>query len=212
MNDEILLGEYMLPSRSSHFSDLMPSLDDLLTKVGLRPQKLDGLIVALGPGSFTGIRIGLAVAKGLSQCLDIPIVGVPTLLAMASQLPYLKEDICPLVTSREGEVFTALFRWSSNGHLSRIKPDTCLRMSNLSSIIENKTIFIGNDLPNQGPILRQQLGKGVSLAPANLWSLKASCVGMVGLKRLKEGDSDHLSELVPLYHREADIRLPKKVG
>ena len=60
--------------------------------------------------------------------------------------------------------------------------------------------------------MRQQLGKGVSLAPANLWSLKASCVGMVGLKRLKEGDSDHLSELVPLYHREADIRLPKKVG
>jgi len=212
MNDEILLGEYILPSRSSHFSDLMPSLDDLLTKVGLRPQKLDGLIVALGPGSFTGIRIGLAVAKGLSQCLDIPIVGVPTLLAMASQLPYLKEDICPLVTSRKGEVFTALFRWSSNGYLSRVKPDTCLRMSDLGSITGNKTIFIGNDLPNQGPLLRQQLGKEASLAPANLWSLKASSVGIVGLKRLKEGDSDCLSELVPLYHREADIRLPKKVN
>jgi len=212
MNDEILLGEYILPSRSSHFSDLMPSLDDLLTKVGLRPQKLDGLIVALGPGSFTGIRIGLAVAKGLSQCLDIPIVGVPTLLAMASQLPYLKEDICPLVTSRKGEVFTALFRWSSNGYLSRIKPDACLRMSDLGSITGNKTIFIGNDLPNQGPVLRQQLGKGASLAPANLWSLKASSVGIVGLKRLKDGVSDRLSELVLLYHREADIRSPKKVN
>ena len=211
MKDEILLGEYILPSGSSHFSDLMPSIDDLLKKVDLRPQKLDGLTVALGPGSFTGIRIGLAVAKGFSQCLDIPIIGVPTLIAMANQLPYLDEDICPLVTSRKGEVFTALFRWSSDGHLSRLKEDTCLRISDLSSITGNNTIFIGNDLPNQGPILKQKQGKK-KLAPANLWNLKASSVGTLGLERLKKGDSDSLSELVPIYLREADIRLPKKVS
>lgn len=208
MEDEILLGEYILPSGSGHFGDLMPSLDDLLIKVGLGLEKLDGLIVALGPGSFTGIRIGLSVVKGLSQCLNIPIIGIPTLFAIASQLPYLKEDICPLVTSRKGEVFTALFRWSSKDHLSRIKQDTCLRMSDLSSIIEKETIFIGNDLPNQGPILRQQLGREKLLAPANLWNLRASSVGILGLKRLKKGDSDSLSELVPIYVREADIRLP----
>jgi len=208
MKDETLLGEYILPSGPSHFRDLMPSLDDLLMKVGLLPQKLDGLIVALGPGSFTGIRVGLAVVKGLSQCLDIPIIGVPTLLAMSSQLPYLKEDICPLVSSRKGEVFTALFRWSSNGNLSRIKKDASMRISELGSIIEKKTIFIGNDLPVQGPILKRQLRKGQLLAPADLWNLKASSVGILGLKRLKKGDSDSLSELVPIYIRGADIRLP----
>ena len=208
MKDETLLGEYILPSGPSHFRDLMPSLDDLLMKVGLLPQKLDGLIVALGPGSFTGIRIGLSVVKGLSQCLNIPIIGVPTLLAMASQLPYLKEDICPLVTSRKEEVFTALFRWSSNGHLSRIKQDMAIRIGELGSIIEKKTIFIGNDLPNQGPILKRQMRGEKLLAPANLWNLKASSVGILGLERLKKGDSDSLSELVPIYIRGADIRLP----
>ena len=133
MKDGILLGEYILPSGPSHFSNLMPAIDDLFIKVGSVPQELDGVIVALGPGSFTGIRVGMAVVKGLSQCLDIPIIGVPTLLAMSSQLPYLKEDICPLVASRKGEVFTALFRWSSNGNLSRIKKDTSMRISELGS-------------------------------------------------------------------------------
>jgi tRNA threonylcarbamoyladenosine biosynthesis protein TsaB len=212
MKDEIVLGEYILPSGSSHFSNLMPAIDDLLTKVDLEPQKLDGLIVALGPGSFTGIRIGLAVVKGVSQCLNLPIIGVPTLLAMANQLPYLKEDVCPLVASRRGEVFTALFQWGANGHLSRLKEDTCLKINSISSIIENKTIFIGNDLTNQGPILKQQMGSKGLLAPANLWNLKASSLGILGLKRLKKGDSDSLSELAPIYLREADIRLPKKVS
>jgi len=212
MKGEILLGEYILPSGSSHFGDLMPSIDNLLSKVDIRPQKLDGLTIALGPGSFTGIRIGLAVAKGLSQCLDIPIIGVPTLIAMANQLPYLHEDICPLVTSRKGEVFTALFRWGSDGHLSRLKEDTCLRISDLSYITGNNTIFIGNDFSNQVPIIKQQLGEKKVLAPANLWNLKASSVGTIGLERLKKGGSDSLSELVPIYLREADIRLPKKVS
>ena len=212
MKDEILLGEYILPSGPSHFSNLMPSIDDLLIKVGLEPQKLDGLIVALGPGSFTGIRIGLSVVKGLSQCLNIPIIGVPTLVAMASQLPYLNEDICPLVTSRKGEVFTALFRWGANGQLSRLIEDTCLKINDLSSITGNKAIFIGNDFNNQGPILKQQFGEKEILAPANLWNLKASSLGILGLKKLKKGHSDSLSELVPIYLREVDIRLPKEVS
>ena len=211
MKDEILLGEYILPSGPRRFANLMPTINDLFIKVGSVPQKLDGVIVALGPGSFTGIRIGLAVAKGLAQRLSIPVIGVPTLLAMASQLPFLKEDICPLVTSRKGEIFAALFRWSLKGRLSRLRQDTCLSIATLGSIIENKTVFIGNDLPHQGPILKQQMGKKGVLAPANFWNLKASSVGILGLRRLKEGSSDSLSELTPIYLRGADIRFPKKV-
>ncbi|OQY16892.1 MAG: tRNA (adenosine(37)-N6)-threonylcarbamoyltransferase complex dimerization subunit type 1 TsaB [Desulfobacterium sp. 4572_20] len=155
MKDEIVSGEYILPSSPSHF-------------IGLVPQNIDGLIVALGPGSFTGIRIGLSVAKGFSECLNIPITGIHTLVAMASQLPYLNEYICPLVTSRKGEVFTAIFKWSARGDLLRCKEDTCLKINDLSTIIENKTIFIGNDFSAQGPILKQQFEENQILAPANL--------------------------------------------
>jgi len=212
MKDEIVSGEYILPSGPSHFGNLMPSIDDLLVKVGLVPQNIDGLIVALGPGSFTGIRIGLSVAKGFSECLNIPITGIHTLVAMASQLPYLNEDICPLVTSRKGEVFTAIFKWSANGSLGRCKEDTCLKINDLSSIIENKTIFIGNDFSTQGPILKQQFGENQILAPANLWNLKASSLGILGLKKLQKSGSDNVDEPVPIYLRGADIRLPKKVS
>ena len=212
MKDEILLGEYILPSGPHYFNNLMPSIDDLLAKVGLTPQKLNGLIVALGPGSFTGIRIGLAVVKGLAQCLDIPIIGIPTLEAMANQLPHLHKDICPLVSSRKGEVFTSLFRWGANGSLVRCKKDTCLKINELSSIIENKTVFVGNDYNNQGLIVQKQFDEKKILAPANLWNLKASSLGIIGLKKLQKSDSDNLEELVPIYLRGADIRPPKKVS
>jgi len=211
MKDEVVLGEYILPSSPSHFSNLMPSIDDLLVKVGLVPQSIDGLIVALGPGSFTGIRIGLSIAKGFSECLSIPIIGIHTLVAMASQLPYLHEDICPLVTSRKGEVFAAIFRWSAHGHLLRCKEDTCLKINDLSFITENKTIFIGNDFGNQGPIVQQQFGGNHKLAPTNFWSLRASSLGILGLKKFQKSGSDNVDELVPIYLRGADIRIPKKV-
>ncbi len=210
MEDQVVLGEYILPSGPHHFSNLMSSIDGLLINVGIEPQKIEGLMVALGPGSFTGIRIGLAVAKGLSQCLDIPIIGVPTLEALASQLPYVIEDICPLVSSRKGEVFTTLFRWNANGYLMRREEDTCIKLNDLSSIIENKTIFIGNDFNNQVPIIKQQFGEKGIVAPANLWNVKASSLGIMGLKKLKTGGSDNADELVPIYFREPDIRIPKK--
>jgi tRNA threonylcarbamoyladenosine biosynthesis protein TsaB len=208
MKGESLLGEYTLPSGPQHFAHLMPSLNNLLMQTGIGPEQLNALIVALGPGSFTGVRIGLAVAKGFSQSLGIPIIGIPTLLAMASQLPYTKENICPLVTSRKGEIFTALFRWSNNGRLCRIKKDTSLRIADMGSMIKDKAVLIGNDFPNQGPLLKKLLGRKGFLAPSNLWGLRASSLGILGLKKLKKNVLKNPEELVPVYLREPDIRLP----
>jgi tRNA threonylcarbamoyladenosine biosynthesis protein TsaB len=208
MHDEIVVGEYLLSTGSSHFRELMPALDDLLSRTTLTAQQLEGIAVALGPGSFTGIRAGMSVAKGLCQGLDIPIVGIPTLSALASQMPYVREDICPLVTSRRGELFAALFRWDMTHRLTRVTEDTCIETTNLGSLIHGRTIFIGNDFPAQGPLITQQIGEKGLLAPATLWGLRASSVGALGLKRFKRGDSDSLSELAPIYLRGADIRVP----
>ena len=209
MTDEVLLAEYILPAGSSRYSGIMSSLDDLLAKVGLIPQELGGLTVALGPGSFTGIRIGLSIIKGLSESLAIPVVGVPTLEAMANQLFCVDKDICPLVGSRKGEVFTALFRWNKHGELLRVKDDTCIKMAEIPTMTEAETVFIGNDLSQQGPVLKQLLGANTLLAASNLWTLRASSVGMVGLRRFRNRESDNASTLVPSYLRGADIRPPK---
>ena len=209
LQNETVLGEYLLSSGSSHFRDLMPCIDDLLEKTSLTPEQLEGVTVAIGPGSFTGIRVGLAVAKGLSHGLGIPLIGVPTLAGLASQIPYAREDICPLVTSRKGEVFAALFRRDPDNQLTRIEQDTSLKVADLPILIKRKTIIIGNDFTAQGPIIRQYVGKKALLAPQNLWNLRASSIGALGFQRLLEGSSDSISELVPIYLRGADIRAGK---
>lgn len=209
LESETVLGEYLFTSGSSHFRDLMPCLDDLLKKTALTPGQLEGVTVAIGPGSFTGIRVGLAVAKGLSHCLGIPIIGVSTLSALASQIPWAREDICPLVTSRKGEVFAALFRRDPDNHLTRIEEDASLKVVDLPVLIKRKTIIIGNDFIAQGPLVKQYVGKNALLAPPNLWNLRASSIGVLALQRLEQGNSDSVSELVPLYLRGADIRVGK---
>ena len=209
LQDETGLGEYLLSSGSSHFRDLMPCIDDLLEKTSLTPGQLEGVTVAIGPGSFTGIRVGLAVAKGLSQGLGIPLIGVPTLAALASQIPYAREDICSVVTSRKGELFAALFRRDPDNQLIRIKQDTSLKVADLPILIKRKTIIIGNDFTAQSPIIQQYVGEKGLLAPQNLWNLRASSIGALGLRRLLEGSSDSVSELVPIYLRGADIRVGK---
>jgi len=209
MEQGAVLGEYILLSGSSHFKDLMPCLEDLLKKTNLTFGQLEGIAVAIGPGSFTGIRVGLALAKGLSQGLGLPIIGVSTLSALASQVPYAKEDICPLLSSRQNEVFAALFKRDHRNQLTRIEDDVSLPVEKLSVIIKRKTIFIGNDFPVQGPLVEKYIGETALLAPPNLWNLRASSIGALGEQSLKHGHSNNVSDLVPVYLRNADIRAAK---
>jgi tRNA threonylcarbamoyladenosine biosynthesis protein TsaB len=209
LENETVLGEYLLLSGPSHYTDLMPCLSDLLKKTTVKPGRLDGVGVAIGPGSFTGTRVGLAVAKGLSYGLGIPIAGVSTLWALASQIPYAREDICPLVSSRKGEIFAALFRRDRDNHLMRVTEDAGLKAADLSTLIKKKTIVIGNDFTAQSPLVKQYARKNILVAPAHLWNLRAASIGALALQKLVQGPLDSVSELIPLYLRDADIREPK---
>jgi tRNA threonylcarbamoyladenosine biosynthesis protein TsaB len=201
-----VLAEYLILSGSSHFGDLMPCIDDILKKTTLTTEQIRAVSVSIGPGSFTGTRVGLAVAKGLSQGLGIPIIGVSTLPALASQIPCLNYDICSLVTSRKGEVFAAVFRHDHDNHLIRITQDASLKGEELLALIKKKTIVIGNDFTSQSPLVKQYAKENALLAPPNLWSLRASSIGALAFQRLEQGDSDDIQTLVPLYLRDADIR------
>ena len=209
LENDTVVSEYLISSGSRHFRDLMPCVDDLFEKTTLTLGHLGAVAVSIGPGSFTGTRVGLAVAKGLSQGLGIPIFGVSTLSALASQIPYAREDICSLVTSRKGEVFSALFRRDRDDHLIRIGEDASLKVEDLPVLIKRKTIIIGNDFTAQGPLVKQFVGENALFAPSNLWNLRASSIGALAFQRLEQGDSDTASTLVPLYLRDADIRVGK---
>ena len=186
--------------------DLLPAIDRLYGRLGLSPARTGAVAVSIGPGGFTGLRVGLSLAKGLVQGLRINIIGVSSLEALACQIPFTPYPLCPMIDSRRGEVFTALFRREKDDRLVRISEDASLKMSELVSLIDKTAIFLGNDFPVQGEMVKKLFGHGALLAPPHLWNLRASSIGTLGFRRFVEGDFDDLRELIPAYLRPPDIR------
>lgn len=201
-----VLTEYFFTPRSKNFEGFMPSLDCVLNSCGVAVNDLRAIIVSTGPGSFTGLRVGLAAAKGMCQGLRIPLIGVSSLEAMACQIPYPSYPICAIIDSRKGEVFAGLFTASEETGLVRLRDDTPLRFEDLPSFIDGQTIFIGNNFPGQGKLVHDLVGSKALLASPPLWNLKASALAAVGLVRYRKGDFDELRDLVPSYLRPPDIR------
>src|SRR3990172_456108 len=106
-----VVGQYLLDVSVTHSERLMVAIDRLLGDAGWAPRDLDGLAVAIGPGSFTGLRIGLSTVKGLAFALSIPVAAVPTLDAMAATLPFAALPVCPVLDARKHEVYASLYRW-----------------------------------------------------------------------------------------------------
>lgn len=200
------LGECLLPPLLKGFSGFMPLLHNLLEGSDVSMAGVEALAVARGPGSFNGLRVGLAAAKGICQALRIPLVGVSSLEAMAHQVPFCSTLICPIIDSRKGEVFAALYRWEEDSRLSVIKKETSVRMEDLSAFAGGRAVVLGNDYAKQAPRVREALGPDALPAPAFLWNLRASAVGAAGLARILEKDFDSLPDLVPSYLRPPDIR------
>ncbi len=204
--DGILVSETVLFEGKGHFNGLMPAIDRLLGDAGRKPKEIKCLAVATGPGSFTGLRVGLSLAKGFCQALHVPIIGVSSLRALAFQIPFTRHPIAPMITSRRGEVFSALFRWRPEQELLRKEEDDCFRLDDLPSRFEKETVFVGNDFLNQGAVLKDRLKSGMRIAPPWCWQLRASSIGAVAVHRLNAGDTDDPGSLVPRYFRPPDIR------
>ena len=204
--DGRILADFFISPGSRHFSHFMPTLDYLFTVSQTNIAEIEALMVATGPGSFTGLRVGLSVAKGFCHGLNIPIIGVSSLEAMANQIAHIDHPLCPLIDSKRDEVFAALFQRHRIHGLVRLKEDTCLRIGDLPSFVEGPAFFLGNDFNRQGAMVREAIGSQALLAPPVLWNLKASTVGAVGLKRFHEHDFDDLRELMPSYLRPPDIQ------
>ncbi|MFH1487868.1 MAG: tRNA (adenosine(37)-N6)-threonylcarbamoyltransferase complex dimerization subunit type 1 TsaB [Pseudomonadota bacterium] len=204
--DGRLVADFFISPDTGHFTHFMPTVDHLLSVSQSDLRDLRALAVATGPGSFTGLRVGLSVAKGFCQGLQIPLIGVSSLEALASQPVAADYPICPLIDSRKEEVFAALFRQDPKKGLIRVTEERSMRIEDLTSFIEGPTFFLGNDFSRQGPLLEKTLGSMALLAPPVLWSLRASAVGTVGLGHFHEGRFDDLQTLVPTYLRPPDIR------
>jgi tRNA threonylcarbamoyladenosine biosynthesis protein TsaB len=201
-----VLAEYLISPGEKNFKSFMPAVYSIFDACRADIKTLKAVAVAQGPGSFTGLRVGLSLAKGVAQGLDIPIIGVSSLEAMANQMPFVSYPLCTLLSSRRGEVIFAQFRWGDEKGMTRIVEDQSVSFKDLAGFIDGPAYFIGNNFSAQFPAIKELVGGNALAAPRHLWQLRASSVGSVGLKRFMDKQFDDITDLVPEYLRPPDIR------
>ncbi len=217
-----LTGEYTLNlQRTTHSERLMPTVERVLADAGFGPQdKPDGVAVALGPGSFTGLRIGVVTAKALAFAWQVPVIGVLTLEALAYQMSGATPLACPVMDARNGNVFTALY--DVTGPLPRpVAPpalraaqewfatlrDEAVRVPEVSDAGHpgaGSIVFGGDGLFSYWDDIRRLVGAGARRAPAGFEVLRSGAVAMLGARRLARGEADDAARLAPVYLRKSE--------
>ena len=200
----------------AHSERLMPEIDACLKRAGLSIGDIDCFAAASGPGSFTGLRIGLSTLKGLAYATGKPVVTVPTLEAMAWNLPFCPHPVCPLLDARKKEVYAGAFVWEEDG-FRRLMPESSIKISDIaltaggraSPSLEDfeKVVFLG-----EGALLYRNeilglFGKRAVFAPAHLSVPMPSSTAHLGLKKALRGEFDDPASLGPCYIRKSEAEI-----
>jgi len=215
VNEEKVVSEFFLNTSKTHSERLMPLIHELLKYSDLELSNIDAFAVAIGPGSFTGLRIGLATVKGLAFFTQKPVVGISTLDGLAANLPYAGGLICPVIYSKSNEIYTAIYINSACG-LERISPYLAVSPKKLVLLLEQfdrrKITFLGDAIDMFSEDLLKKLGSGLRFAPKEHRMPKASAIGCLGIEKLKKGQIDKLEKLVPFYIRASAAEEKRKKG
>jgi len=207
------LGEYSLQSDLTHSRRLLVSVAKLMAETHTGWEDIDAIAVSSGPGSFTGLRIGMSTAKGLVMAAEKDLVGVPTLDGLASQFPFVDHLICPVIDARKKEVYTAFFRADEQGMVRRQSEYMALAPARLGEMIKEKTIFIGDGILSCEEMLNE-LGQLALLPPPPLHMPRAAAIGMLAIEKWKRGELLEPAGAVPLYVRasDAEINFPRGIS
>jgi len=207
IEDERILSEYLLHSPVTHSERLIAAIDLVLNEAHISVHGLDGWSVCLGPGSFTGLRIGVSTVKGLAFATRKPVAGVTSLDALASQTSPTPSLICPILDARKSEVYSAYYRYEEGNTLRRLSPYRAIRPDDLAREIHEPTVFLGNGVVTYGHVLRDSLDPLAIFVPPLLSVVRGATVAHIGLLELKNGKSLDLSRFTPLYVRPSEAEL-----
>lgn len=215
LEDNKLLSEITFNFKKQHSVILMPLVDNLLKNLQLDLKDIDGFVVSKGPGSFTGLRIGMSMIKGLSQGTKKPFVSVSSLDALAYNMAYTSGIICPIIDALRDNVYTALYSFKDS-NLVKDMDYNIMHIDELINLLKEKqqpVCFIGDAIPKFKDKLSESLEK-VSFAPSHLNLVRAFALGELGLKLLNQGTEDDLYTSAPIYLRksQAEREYDKKMG
>ncbi|MGM0878458.1 MAG: tRNA (adenosine(37)-N6)-threonylcarbamoyltransferase complex dimerization subunit type 1 TsaB [Bacillota bacterium] len=202
VDEEQVIGEYITNLKKNHSVRAMPAIERLLSDCDLSPKQLDKIVVATGPGSYTGVRIGVSIAKTMAWSLQIPIVGVSSLEVLASNGRFFAGVISPIFDARRGQVYTGLYQYRHNGLVTVEKDQNILLVDwlNMLEARNEKVLFVGNDVEIHRGTIIKELGDKGEIAQVALHNPRPSELGIIGLT--KEASDVH--SLVPNYIRLAE--------
>lgn len=200
-----LLAEYTVNYKKTHSQTLLPMLDEIARMIELDLNTIDAIAVAAGPGSFTGLRIGSATAKGLGLALDKPLVHVPTVDALAYNLYGTDRVICPLMDARRNQVYTGIYEFRNN-ELSVIEPQMAVGIDVIAGKLRalgREVVFLGDGVPVFRKALMEELMQGMdfSFAPAHLNKQRAGAVAALAVSYVRAGKIETAAEHRPDYLR-----------
>jgi len=205
-DDGKLVAELTISKDETHSKHLMESIHSVLENAGFSVADLDGLAVTVGPGSFTGLRIGISTIKGLAHALGKPVVGVSTLEALARQCGQTPHLICPLLDARKGEVYAATYRFNE-GQLIQKTGARAIIPEAVVADIKSPCLFIGTGAQLYRQRIVAMAGNFAHFVAEDQNTIKASSVALLSMPRFEHNDTDEIGGLVPHYIRKSDAEL-----
>ena len=214
VDEDILVAEYSVNYKKTHSQTLLPMLDEIVQMTEFDLNELDGIAVASGPGSFTGLRIGSATVKGLGYALDKPVLSVPTCYALAYNLWGTDNIVCPIMDARRNQVYTGIFKFEDT-KLQVLMDQEAMDINDLLAKLkeyDKNVIFLGDGVPVYKEVIEQCNDISFSFAPAHLNRQRAAAVAALGMVYAKEGNFIDADEFKPIYLRKSQAEREREAS
>ena len=204
VEDDVTLAEYTANFKMTHSQTLLPMIDSVVSLFGVDLASIDAIAVSGGPGSFTGLRIGSATAKGLGLSLNKPLIHVPTLDGTAYNLYGAKGLICPIMDARRNQVYTGIYRFEQDFEI--LMEQDAVDMGELIEKLNEmgeRVIFLGDGVPVHEKLIREKMTVPFDFAPAHMNRQRAASVAALGAVYFAEGKTETAAEHGPDYLRKS---------
>ncbi len=206
LQDTSILAEVFVYAEKNHSETIMPAIEWVFKIAGICATDLDLLSFAIGPGSFTGLRIGASIVKGLALATGKPVTGVSSLEALAYNLPLSRLRICPMLDAKRAQVYSAVY--SSRGTDSfpqALRKDSAVDPWVFLKSLQGKHVFLGDGAQRYFGLISEIMGTRAIFVPGHANYIRASCVGLLGARKLAAGEVLDLLRFTPVYLRSSGI-------
>lgn len=203
VEDDVLIAEYTVNYKKTHSQTLLPMLDEIAKMTELDLNSIDAIAVAAGPGSFTGLRIGSATAKGLGLALKKPLIAIPTVEGLAYNLYDISGLICPIMDARRKQVYTGIYRFTDH-QLKVVEDQMAVPMETVIEKLNQygeAVTFLGDGVPVFHELIAEKMTVPYSFAPAHVNKQRAAAVAALGEVYYRQGKTETAMEHVPDYLR-----------